>query len=303
MSAKPKLIVTGLSGLLGTCLKKLASSKYDLIDISLPGSVDITDRPAMLEFIASHGDAAALIHLAAFTDVSAAWKQRGQKDAACYRINVLGTRNVAEACKASGLHLLHVSTDFVFDGRKAEPYNEQDDPNPIEWYGRTKLLGEEEARSAEAWTMIRIAYPYVAGPAARPDHIGILRGALQDRRPLKRFDDQYVTPTCADDVARGLLLLVETRPPGALFHLVGSGSLTPYDLALKVADAFGLDRELIRPSSVKDYNRSPGVRPYQENLRISNAKWSEFARRHGLDPPLTIDEGLEKVRAAVKAAR
>ena len=86
----------------------------------------------------SNQESTTVIHMAAFTNVSQAYQETDDQDGLVYRVNVTGTKNIANACKEFGHYLIHISTDFVFDGQKDEPYTETDTPNPIEWYGKTK---------------------------------------------------------------------------------------------------------------------------------------------------------------------
>jgi len=295
MNERRKVIVTGLSGLLGSRMVRLVGDTVELVNVDITEGIDITDLRQLRGAIEHHTDAGAVVHLAAFTDVSAAYAQTDDENGLCYRVNVVGTRNVAAVCTELGLHLVHVSTDFVFDGRKDGAYTEQDTPNPIEWYGHTKLKGEKAVRTASSWTIVRIAFPYVAGGVPRPDLVRNIYSRLAGGQETHLFTDQTITPTFADDIVNGLMLLTKTRPGCELFHLVGSSSLSPFELGLEVADVFGLDRNLVRPSSLIEYIETD-PRPRQQRLELNNAKWTAFATDHGLDPPLTIDTGLARVR-------
>jgi dTDP-4-dehydrorhamnose reductase len=252
--------------------------------------------------IGGHRRAIALAHLAAFTDVSAAFAQTGDESGLCHRINVGGTRNVAAACAAAGIHLIHVSTDFVFDGAKGAPYVETDAPNPIEWYGRTKLMAEEAVREGDAaHTIVRIAFPYVAGPAPKDDLVRTFLKKLRAGRKLKLFTDQLTTPTFADDIARGLALLARERPAGELFHIVGSSGVSPFELGRKICEVFALDPELVQPGSLTEYLKTD-PRPRQRDIRLSNVKWTAYARERGLEAPLDLDAGLRRVLEAETAS-
>lgn len=295
---QPKILVTGLSGLIGSRLATIAEGRAELVNLDLAVGVDITNPGQLWAAAAGVPEARTLIHLAAFTDVSAAHAQRGDKRGACWRVNVVGTENVARLCAERGLQLIHVSTDFVFDGAKQGAYVEEDAPNPIEWYGETKLHAERAAREAGAWTILRIAFPYSPEPSPRPDLVRKMAAALREGRDLKLFTDQIITPTYADDVAQGLLLAARLRPEGELFHLVGSSSLTPFDLGLKIASAFNADERLVQPSLLEDYMKAD-PRPRQRRLRVSSAKWAAYATRYGLGAPLAIDEGLARVRQSI----
>lgn len=295
MGPKLKLLVTGLSGLVGSVLRQAAGDRLELVNLDITEGIDITDAEQIGREVSAHGGAAALIHLAAFTDVSAAYQQQGDEGGACFRINVVGTRNVARACREAGVHLVHVSTDFVFDGEKQGAYVETDEPRPIEWYGRTKLMAEEAARTAGSWTIARIAFPYAPGETARPDLVRKLYLRLKEGGELRLFTDQRITPTFVPDVAEGLLRLAERRPAAEVFHLVGSTPTTPHGLGLKIAEVFGLDAALVRESTLEEYLKQD-PRPRQRRLELSNAKWSEWVRSAGGEPPVTLEEGLRRVR-------
>lgn len=293
---RPKLLVTGAGGRIGSRLRALASGRFHVVEIGRASGVDLANLGQVERAVASHPDASALVHLAAFTDVSKAHEQTGNREAECWRINVGATENVVRACKAAGVHLVHVSTDFVFDGTRNAPYTEQDAPSPIEWYGRTKWHAEEVVRRATSgWTILRISFPYAAGPSPRPDFVRSVRTRLEEGGDARLFDDQTITPTFVDDVAQGLMLVARVRPRGELFHLVGSSSLTPFDFGLKIARAFHLDERRIVRSSMEDFLKKD-PRPRQRRLRLSNAKWTTFATLHGLNPPADVDSGLARVR-------
>lgn len=294
MNAK-KILVTGLSGLVGSVLREAAGSEVRFINLDITEGVDITDAGQIRDMIAEHQDAEALIHLAAFTDVSGAHLQQGDESGLCYRLNVTGTRNVVDACAAAGLHVVHVSTDFVFDGEKEGAYTEDDAPRPIEWYGRTKAMAEEAVRDSNGWTILRTAFPYAPGETARPDLVRKLALRLREGEELTLFTDQVITPTFVPDLAAGLLLAAERRPAGEIFHLVGSTPTTPHGLGHKIAEVFGFDASLVRPSSLEEYMKQD-PRPRQRRLHLSNAKWAGWAEQNGGAAPLTLGEGLRRVR-------
>ncbi|MBI3735988.1 sugar nucleotide-binding protein, partial [Candidatus Sumerlaeota bacterium] len=231
MTDNPKLLVTGLSGLIGSRVAGLLHKRFELVSFDITEGIDITNRKKLAEAVARHEGATVLAHLAAYTDVSRAHGQTGDKSGPCYKINVAGTENVVKVCEETGLHLIHVSTDFVFDGEKpakSGPYTEEDHPKPIEWYGKTKLMAEEAVRKSQDWTIIRIAYPYVAGPAPRPDLVQNIYAKLVEGLEVSLFTDQVITPTLADDVAQGIGLLARLRPAREVYHLVGSSPMTPF---------------------------------------------------------------------------
>lgn len=305
--ASKNIIVTGLSGLVGSALRREiekggGAESADLFEIGLETGVDLTDTDQTERAFDSAGPARAAIHLAAFTDVSAAWDQHGDRESLCWRVNVEGTANVARACASRGIHLIHISTDFVFDGASDETLTEASEPNPIEWYGETKFESEGRVREASsndagaAWTIIRIGFPYAAGPAPKADLIRKIHARLAGGEAAHLFDDQIITPTLTDDIGAALALLAEERPAGELFHICGSTSLSPFELGGKIAETFGFDAALVQANSLSEYMKQD-PRPRQRCLRVSNAKWSAWAAEHGLPRPATITVGLERVRS------
>jgi dTDP-4-dehydrorhamnose reductase len=267
---KTKILTTGLSGLVGSRIAELLSGQYDFDNLGLSSGVDILNRPNLEARIHS-STADTFIHLAAFTDVNQAWEQKGNQNGICYRVNVIGTKNVAEICRRTGKHLIYFSTDFVFDGSKTSPYAETDQPNPIEWYGQTKYEGEKIIGSF-GFTTVRIAYPFRAKFEPKLDFVRKLIENLKSGKQVNLFGDNVITPTFIDDIAPGLDQIIQTKP-GGIFHLVGSTALSIHDLALKVAKEFNLDQKLINKTSLAEYiKNNPNSRPFQPYLALSNEK-------------------------------
>ncbi len=285
-----EIIGTGLSGLVGSRLVSL-NPETKFTDISLDTGVNILDIDAV-EKVISSSSADNVIHMAAFTDTTAAWEQRGDKQGLCYRLNVEGTQNVLSMCQKYNKHLIHISTDFVFDGKKVGSYSETDVPNPIEWYGMTKFLAEKLIlESKYPSTIVRIAFPYRSNFSQKPDIVSKMISKFRNQQVLNLFSDQIITPTFVDDIVEGLMLVAGEKPLG-IFHLVGSTALSPYFLAETVATIFGFDDKLINKTSLSDYAGNSNNRPYATNLSLSNEK---FAKRFGI-VPLYITEGLQELK-------
>ena len=239
-------------------------------------------------------------NMAAFTDVTAAHEQDGNKEGSCYRVNVLGTKNIVRACQELDKHLIHISTDFVFDGKNppAGGYTEKDRPNPIEWYGKTKLLAEEAVQeNLENWTILRLAFPYKAKrsrpelePKVKPDLVRKIKGRLEEREELRMFSDQVITPTFIDDVAVVMDYVFCNRPRG-IYHMVGSTPISPFDLARKVAETFDLDKGLVKQTSLVEFMKT-NSRPRQQKMALSNRKLSQ---EFGIKMK-TVDEGLSEIK-------
>ena len=274
-----KLILgTGLSGLVGSRIVELLSDKYEFVNLDLTSGIDIT-KPEEIEQKISSSKTKHLIHLAAFTDVSRAWEQRNEgEESLCYKVNVVGTKNIAEACQKHNKYLIHFSTDFVFDGKKTSPYTEEDKPHPIEWYGQTKLWAEEEVKKSGCYyTILRIAFPFKAKPSSsdleknpKLDLVRKIISKLQEGEELKIFFDQIITPTFIDDIAKAVDRCIKNNPIGT-YHCVGSSKISPYDLASLIADNWNLDKILIKKTSIVEANR-PGMRPRQVYMGLSNKK-------------------------------
>ena len=294
---KQKIIGTGLSGLVGSRIIELLGDKYEFVDFSLDSGVNVLDKENLASAIAKNSDAVAVLHMAAFTDTNAAWLQNGDKSGICYQLNVEGTKNILELAQKYNQYLIYVSTDFVFDGTKTTPYTEYDEPNPIEWYGETKYLGEKViTNSGYNSAIVRITYPYRANFEAKPDIVHKVLAKLQNGETVKMFSDQICTYTFIDDIAYGLAKFFENKYNG-IYHLVGSTSHSPYEMAKLVAKTFGLDESLVQPSSLEDYIKSQpaGSRPWQKCLITSNQK----AKNLGIDMK-TLEEGLAEIKNQLK---
>lgn len=265
-----KILATGAVGLVGSRFLELYADQYHVDNIDIVSGVDITNNEQVKQFVSDH-PADTLIHLAAFTDTNKAFAETGDQNSLCYRVNVLGTENIADVCRQKGIHLIHISTDFVFDGTKNTAYTEEDGMNPLEWYGKTKQMAEEVVEKSGAnYTILRIAYPYRASFAAKPDIIGKIRTGLESGKLYPQFTDTTITPTFIDDIARAFTKVIDAKPQG-IFHITGSSSLSPYELARKVASVYGFDPNIVKRGSLTEYLKSAS-RPFARHVAMSNAK-------------------------------
>lgn len=263
------ILSTGLSGLIGSRVSELLTN-YTFFDASLETGIDILNVDSLENFFKSHPDADTLIHFAGFTDTTAAWNQKGDKNGSCWQVNVEGTRNILNLCKKYSKFLILISTDYVFDGTKATPYLELDTPKPLDWYGETKYEAERLVlESNHPAAIVRIAYPFCARYDRKIDLTRKILGKLQNGEELKLFDDQITTPTFIDDIAFGLEKIVEQKANG-IFHLVASSHQSVYQMGLDIANTFNLDSSRIKPMSLKEYLKTPNVRPYAINAALSN---------------------------------
>ena len=269
---KPKVLGTGLSGLVGSRVVKLLVDEFEFVNLDLKNGVDITNKDQVFKVFKEHQDAIGVIHLAAMTDVSRAYQEKGDKDGLVYKVNVVGTENVVKAAAYFKKYLFHVSTDFVFDGTKKTPYTEEDEPNPIEWYGQTKLWAEGVVtKEHDDYFIGRLSFPINADePGGRQDFLHKVLNWLANEEERSLFKDTIVTPTFIDDVAQVIKRAIQHRIVG-LYHMTGSTFISPYNFARRVAKVFGFDDKKIKPGSFKAYLKID-PRPRQQYLAISNKK-------------------------------
>ena len=263
----------GISGLVGSRIQELLGDKYAFDNLSLDTGVDVTD-PSTLDVIRQDTEHPIILHLAAKADVDGCEQDKALgEEGAAYKINVLGTQNVVNAAKEKRKKIIYISTDFVFDGENTPEggYTEEDKPNPINWYAKTKYLGEEIVRnSGLPFVIVRLAYPYQKEEfALKKDFAHAMLGRLQEQKPIAGVTDHFMSPTYLDDIASALDILIEKNATG-IFHVVGSEFISPYDAAMKIAETFGLDKTLISKSLRAEYFAGKAPRPF--NLSLNNDK-------------------------------
>lgn len=207
----------------------------------------------------------AVIHAASITDVDLC--ERNPELA--LRINAAATRSIAKACSRTNCFLVYVSTDYVFDGRQG-CYRENDMPNPINVYGRSKLLGEQETlRCNDRFCIARTSVVYGWGRKYRPNFAAWIYNKLKAHEQVKVVSDQYASPTLNSNLAAMLLETAEQRA-GGVIHLAGATRASRYDFALSLADRFGFDRNLVVPAK-SGASSWLAKRPPDSSLDVSKA--------------------------------
>ncbi len=261
-----KILGTGLSGLIGTRIVDLLSSSFQFENLSLDTGVDITNKKVVDERI-EKSDAQWVFHVAAVTDVDGAEKERSLKeDSQTWKVNVVATEYIVEACKKTGKKLLYISTDFVFDGAK-DFYTEGDIPHPLGWYGITKYEGEKRVQMlGEQSLIIRPANPYRLDKFTKPDFVHKLIDRLKSNQDVVAPQDQIFVPTFIDDIAGALKTLVENNASG-IYHVVGSQALSPFVAAQKIASVFGFDQSLVKQTTFAEYFAGRAPRPFHAHLK------------------------------------
>lgn len=247
-----RALVTGAGGLLGRPLvRELARRGHEVAPADLPDT-DVTD-PAAARRAVEGSRPDLVLHLAAWTDVDGCERDPARSDA----VNAGGARNVAAACREAGVAMLHVSTDYVFDGTKDGPWNEDDPVGPLSAYGRSKLAAERHVRElVPRWTIVRAQSLYGAGPKSFPD--AILARARKGE-PLRVVTDQRVSPTWVEDLAAGIASVAEREVRG-LLHVANAGSCTWWECARATLDLAGLRDVPVGETTAAAFAR-PAPRP------------------------------------------
>lgn len=274
-----KVLVTGSGGQLGLELSELLPHRgHEIVAVSRSG-LDIADFEAVGRTLKEHAPDL-VINAAAYTNVDGCETETELS----YRSNALGPRNLAQACERHGCALLHVSTNYVFDGRGERPYEPFDPPNPISAYGRGKLAGEEYVRDlSRRWYVVRSAGVYGQGR----NFVRTMLRVAGERDSLKVKDDEYISPTYARDLADAVIGIAERGEYG-LYHTTNSGSCSWYEFTREIFRLVGVETEVI-PIPGSEYPL-PAARPANgvlsslgsPELRHWRDALADYLRREGV---------------------
>lgn len=269
-----KVLVTGAAGQLGTDvvahLEHLGHNGHEVHGFDR-AALDITDEHAVGAVVADV-DPDVVINCAAFTAVD---RCETEVDIAT-AVNDRGVRHVARACARHGSHLIHVSTDYVFDGTLDRAYREDDRTNPQSVYGRTKLAGEHAAfdELGDDATVVRTSW--VCGEHGNNMVELVLRLAEQNT-PLAFVDDQVGSPTFTADLAPALVALAG-QTPGGVIHVTNSGVVSWFGFVREILAAAGHDPDRVRPISTADLD-PPRPAPRPPNSALANVRWRALGHR------------------------
>lgn len=288
-----RILIVGSNGLLGQKVTELfvRGTNYQIMLSSIePASVfpvaeaqytvvDLTVKKQVKQLVSSF-EPDVIINCAAMTNVDACETEREL----AWKVNVGGVENLIESARRADTRIVHVSSDYVFDGKNG-PYAEEDRPEPLSYYGKTKLASENALRTAGLpWFIARTMVLYGFSPGAKVNFALWLLQSLEKGTQVKVVDDQEGNPTLADDLAYGLMRGVELGKTG-IYHIAGREIVNRYDFAVRLAKAFGLDIGLITPVKTADLHQ-PAPRPLKSGLITLKAETDL-----GITPS-TIDEGL-----------
>jgi dTDP-4-dehydrorhamnose reductase len=268
-----KVVLTGASGMLGHDLQ-IAFKDTEVAGFS-SASLDVTKLDAVVERIRNAGPDI-VIHAAAFTNVDRCESEPEK----AYLVNGIGTRNVAMACEEAGCPVVYISSDYVFNGRKASPYNEWDDPNPVNTYGLSKLMGERFVSTlTNRFYIVRTSWLY--GREGKNFVDTIIR-LLSEKERIEVVNDQVGCPTYTLDLARKVRELIGKGY--GIYHVTNTGTCSWFDFAVAIAAKRGIRKDIV-PVTSEQFKR-PAERPAYSVLG------NNMLRLEGIGEPRKWEEAL-----------
>ncbi len=289
-----KILVTGANGLLGQKLSALVVKDGNVNTVltartrlAFPAvgaefrALDITKKEQVLDVL-NEVKPDVVINTAAMTLVDQCETQQDL----CWLCNVTAVENLIEGCKQSRSHLIQVSTDFIFDGTHG-PLSEEEKPNPVNFYGKSKAAAERLLQDSDiTWTIARTVLVYgITHDMSRTNIVLWAKENLEQGKTIRVVNDQFRTPTLAEDLAMGCFLAATKRAKG-IFHISGKDFLTPYDIAIATAEYFKLNKNLIVAMDSNQFTQT-AQRPLRTGFIIDKAK-----RELGYQPH-SFAEGLD----------
>lgn len=244
-------------------------------------NVDFTSRDSVkrviLDFVPD-----VIINAAAYTNVD---KSESERELA-WKINVKGVEHIAEAARVIDAHIIHLSTDYIFDGLNG-PYTEADKPNPLGYYGRTKLASENALRiSGTLHTIIRTNVLYGIIPNGRLDFVRWVVDAITKKQPIRIVTDQFNNPTFIDDLVLAIAAIAREKRHG-IYNIGGLELLSRYDFTRRIIDVFQLDAGFVTPIITEELHQ-PAKRPLRSGLVILKAQTELDYRPMGLTDSLLL---------------
>ncbi len=274
-----RILVTGSNGLLGQKLTALLQQDptVQLIATARSASavpiekgefhlLDITNAAEVDAIIASTKPDV-IINTAAMTNVD----QCETEKEACWKNNVTAVENLVNTCEKHSVRLVHVSTDFIFDGSHG-PLAEDEPAGPVNYYGESKLAAEQLVLNASIDSCIlRTVLVYgITNDMSRSNIVLWVKKSLEEGKTIQVVNDQFRTPTLAEDLAMGCYLAAIKNAAG-IYHVSGKDFLSPYEIALATADYFNLDKTLIKPTDSTTF-KQPAARPLTTGFIIEKAR-------------------------------
>lgn len=297
-----KVLITGSNGLLG---QKLTDAYKKRTDVELIATargedrypakggyayepLDITNY-AEVETVITKYKPDVVINTAAMTNVD----QCETDHAGCDALNVDAVKYLVAACNTVGAHFIHLSTDFIFDGTHG-PLDENETPKPLSYYGRSKLVGEQIImENSASWAILRTVLVYgVVADMSRSNIVLWAKGSLEQHKPINVVDDQFRTPTLAEDLAQGCMLTADKKARG-IYNISGRDFMSVYDLVQRVADFWKLDKTLMtraKSETIKQPAKRPPITGFIIDKAIQVLGYTPHSFEEGLQ---LVDEQLK----------
>lgn len=306
---KMKILVTGSNGLLGQKLVLALKERADMQVMACGRGenrigdssgyeyfpLDLTDETAVKELVRQYTPDC-IIHTAAMTNVDACELD----PEACRKANVEAVTYLLDACKGTDVHFIHISTDFVFNGESG-PYRETDPIGPLSVYAASKAEAEDKVmNSGLRWAILRTMIIYgVTDDAQRSNIVLWTKRSLEKGQNIRVISDQYRGPTLAEDLAQACISTALRKAEG-LFHVSGREVISILDIAIQVADFFGLDKRYIHPVTTAEL-KQPALRPLRTGFIIDKAMRELDFHPHSLEEGLAIVKAQLERRQATQA--
>ncbi len=295
-----RVLLTGANGLLGQALIWRLKGHYTLLATGvephpeLPPDgweyrqLDITSasdaKDLVYEFLPDY-----IVNAASYTNVDGCEKEKEL----CWRVNVKGVEILARLARRKNAHFIHYSTDYIFDGQHG-PYAEDDRPDPVGYYGKSKLASENITRQTGCrFTILRTCVLYGLGRNVKQNFFLWVYHNLKNKNPIRVVTDQYNNPTLAEDLANATDQVIRLQAEG-IYHIAGNEYLNRYEFAVAIARAFGFDTQLITPITTEELNQ-PAPRPPLGGLKIDRARKELNYHPHSIEDSLNyLKMKLEK---------
>jgi dTDP-4-dehydrorhamnose reductase len=296
-----KILVTGSNGLLGQKLTSLLQHHPDIQLIATARGQSVIDIPrgeyhtmditsaADVDAVIGKTRPDVVIHGAAMTNVDHCEQQRE----ACWLANVTATEHIIAACTKYNCRLVHVSTDFIFDGSHG-PLDETEKPAPVNYYGESKLAAEKLVQESKLqWSILRTVLVYgITHDMSRSNIVLWVKNSVEQGKTINVVNDQWRTPTLAEDLAMGCFLAATKKATG-IYNISGKDFLSPYDIAIKTADYFKLDKSFIKATDSTQF-KQPAARPLTTGFIIDKAR-----KDLGYEPH-TFEEGIGVLASQIR---
>jgi dTDP-4-dehydrorhamnose reductase len=286
-----KLLLIGVSGLLGSKIYQSNKDRYEIYgtyNFHKPKLIntlrlDVTERNDVSKLL---NDIKPDLVIDAHALSNVDYCELHHEDA--WKINVEGTKNVAEACKVNGCKYIFISTDYVYDGYKTTTYSEKDKPHPINYYGKTKFIAEKVIEALDMdYIIVRTAVLFgVSSSFGKLSFPSWVIQQLKLKNKIKVVIDQYSNPTLVDNLGEFLLYLYEKDRFG-VFNISGKDNISRFEFSKMLAKEFNLDERLIEPITTAELNQ-PAKRPQKVSLNISKAEKASGVHALGLEEAIKI---------------